>query len=39
VVGQVGQRERAALLDAVGAKARVGVDVAPQRDDALALVQ
>jgi hypothetical protein len=39
VVGQVGQRERAALLEAVGAKARVGIDVAPQRDDALALVQ
>ena len=39
VVGQVGQRERAALLDALGAKARLGVEVAPQRDDPPAVVQ
>jgi hypothetical protein len=38
VVGQVGQRQGAAVLDAVGAKAGLRVNVAPQRDDPLAVV-
>ena len=39
VVGQVGQRDRAALLDPLGAEARLGLDVAPQHHDARALVE
>jgi hypothetical protein len=39
VVGEVGQRQRAAVLDPLGAEARLGVDVAAQRDDTLAVVQ
>jgi hypothetical protein len=39
LVGQVGQRDRAAVLDAVGPEARGRVDVTPQRDDRPPLVQ
>jgi hypothetical protein len=39
VVGQVGERQGTAILDALGAEAGLGVDVAAQRDDALAVVE
>ena len=34
VVGEVGQHDGAARLDALGAEARLGIDVAPRNDDA-----
>jgi hypothetical protein len=39
VVGEVGQRERAAVLDALGAEAGLRVYVTAQCDDAPAVVQ
>jgi hypothetical protein len=39
VVGQVGQGEGAAVLDAVGPEAGLGIDVTAERNDPLSVVQ